>query len=142
MLDGDESCECFYPFTEAGGAYSGSVTAFASEDAPGPTFKVAVISLAAQDLRPDCPYPTSPTFEYAVLFQNLRSLFHIALVHGHTRLVLGAIGCGAFRNPPEEVARAYATLLSTEFQGCFENVVFAVSRSPRNLEAFKAALLG
>ena len=84
----------------------------------------------------------TPAFSYDILSENLRSLFHIALEHGHTRLVLGAIGCGAFRNPPEQVARAFASLLSGEFEGCFEHAVFAVSRCARNLEVFKAVLVG
>ena len=57
-------------------------------------------------------------------------------------LVLGAFGCGAFRNPPEIVAKAYRELLP-EFDGCFERVEFAVYCSPQargNYEAFARAM--
>ena len=57
-------------------------------------------------------------------------------------LVLGAFGCGAFRNPPEIVAKAYRELLP-EFDGCFERVEFAVYCTPQargNYEAFARAM--
>lgn len=48
--------------------------------------------------------------------------------HGHRRLVLGAWGCGVFRNDPAEVAEVFAELLLDEgtFAGRFDHVVFAV----------------
>ena len=57
-------------------------------------------------------------------------------------LVLGAFGCGAFRNPPEIVAKAYRELLP-EFDGSFERVEFAVYCTPQargNYEAFARAM--
>ena len=57
-------------------------------------------------------------------------------------LVLGAFGCGAFRNPPEIVAKAYRELLP-EFDGSFERVEFAVYCTPQargNYETFARAL--
>ena len=40
-------------------------------------------------------------------------------------LVLGAFGCGAFKNNPEVVAKAYKEVLK-EFDGYFENIEFAI----------------
>ncbi|MPY67707.1 TIGR02452 family protein [Deinococcus sp. SDU3-2] len=58
-----------------------------------------------------------------------------------TRLVLGAWGCGAFRNDPVHVARTFHTLLTTgEHRGAFDEVVFAVFAMPweeTNLRAFQ-----
>ncbi|MGV9249178.1 TIGR02452 family protein [Streptomyces sp. NPDC003710] len=46
---------------------------------------------------------------------------------GYRRLVLGAWGCGVFRNEPGQVAGAFRGLLVTgRFGGAFEEVVFAV----------------
>jgi uncharacterized protein (TIGR02452 family) len=64
---------------------------------------------------------------------------------GLHRLVLGAWGCGVFRNPPEPVAAAFAQHLgpSGMFHSRFEHVVFAVlDRAPgaRTFGAFAAAL--
>ncbi|KAJ7788078.1 hypothetical protein B0H14DRAFT_2950224 [Mycena olivaceomarginata] len=47
------------------------------------------------------------------------------------RLVLGAFGCGAFGNPPAEVAQLFRRVLlgrdgnrGGEFLGCFDEVTF------------------
>ncbi|MEU4658913.1 TIGR02452 family protein [Streptomyces sp. NPDC023723] len=48
--------------------------------------------------------------------------------HGHRRLVLGAWGCGVFRNDPAEVAGAFRALLGPggRFAATFTHVVFGV----------------
>lgn len=56
----------------------------------------------------------------------------VAKDQAQKNLVLGAWGCGVFRNPPEQVAAAFAqSLRQPEFADCFERIVFAVyDRSP------------
>ncbi|MDP9794730.1 uncharacterized protein (TIGR02452 family) [Catenuloplanes nepalensis] len=49
----------------------------------------------------------------------------VAAGHGERRLVLGAWGCGVFRNEPAAVADAFATALDG-LPGSFDQVVFAV----------------
>ncbi|MBN9119939.1 MAG: TIGR02452 family protein [Planctomycetes bacterium] len=46
--------------------------------------------------------------------------------HGHDAAVLGAWGCGVFRNDPEMIAELFARALRTRFAGAFAKVVFAV----------------
>jgi uncharacterized protein (TIGR02452 family) len=62
--------------------------------------------------------------------------------HGHRCLVLGAWGCGVFRNDPREVAEIFGRWLEhPRFRGAFDRVVFAVydrSRDQENLRAFEA----
>lgn len=54
----------------------------------------------------------------------------VAAHHGARRLVLGAWGCGVFRNDPREVAEAFHARL-TASPGLFDQVVFAVwDRTP------------
>ncbi|MFJ1807400.1 MULTISPECIES: TIGR02452 family protein [unclassified Streptomyces] len=56
-----------------------------------------------------------------------------AAAHGYRRLVLGAWGCGVFRNDPAQVAEAFRTLLGPggRFERTFEHVVFGVlDRTP------------
>ncbi|MGP4007534.1 TIGR02452 family protein [Streptomyces sp. 4N124] len=55
-----------------------------------------------------------------------------AVANGYRRLVLGAWGCGVFRNDPAQVAGAFRGLLvEGRFAGCFEHVVFGVlDRTP------------
>ena len=48
-------------------------------------------------------------------------------LNGQTHLVLGAFGCGACRNPPRKVAKAFKRILAEEeFNGRFERITFAV----------------
>src|SRR5579859_1522373 len=71
----------------------------------------------------------------AVAFQHVNSrvpapsraarVLAVAAAHGHRTLVLGAWGCGVFRNDPAVVAAAFAALLARA-SGRFDHVVFAV----------------
>jgi uncharacterized protein (TIGR02452 family) len=60
-----------------------------------------------------------------VLAARAGRVLAVAAAHGHRRLVLGAWGCGVFRNDPAVVAAAFAAQL-TRCQGYFDQVVFAV----------------
>ncbi|WP_131740209.1 TIGR02452 family protein [Actinomadura roseirufa] len=64
----------------------------------------------------------------AVLRVRARKVLAAAHANGHRRLVLGAWGCGVFRNDPAEVAAAFAEALAADgaFRGRFEHIVFAV----------------
>ncbi|MEV7127863.1 TIGR02452 family protein [Streptomyces sp. NPDC093260] len=67
-----------------------------------------------------------------------------AAAHGYRRLVLGAWGCGVFRNDPARVAEAFRAQLAPggRFADAFEQVVFGVlDRTPGNVvrEAFVRA---
>ncbi|GLW63966.1 TIGR02452 family protein [Actinomadura rubrobrunea] len=80
-----------------------------------------------------------------VLRLRARKILAAAAHHGHRRLVLGAWGCGVFRNDPEEVARAFADPLAPggEFAGRFDHVVFAVwdtAKGAPRLAAFERVL--
>lgn len=45
---------------------------------------------------------------------------------GNKNLVLGAYGCGVFRNDPEKIAAWWQELLDGPFAGCFDQILFAV----------------
>ncbi|MGW4726391.1 TIGR02452 family protein [Streptomyces sp. NPDC004291] len=64
----------------------------------------------------------------AALASRAERVLETAAAAGYRRLVLGAWGCGVFRNDPEQVAGAFRTLLTGDgrFAGHFEEVVFAV----------------
>lgn len=67
----------------------------------------------------------------------------LAAAHGYTRLVLGAWGCGVFRNDPVVVAQAFAAHLRGPWAGRFEHVSFSVldtSASQNTINAFRAAM--
>jgi uncharacterized protein (TIGR02452 family) len=54
--------------------------------------------------------------------------------------VLGALGCGAFMNPPMLIARTFKMILAErEWEGHFKEIVFAVKDNARgpNIVAFR-----
>ncbi|MGW4027611.1 TIGR02452 family protein [Streptomyces sp. NPDC005009] len=63
-----------------------------------------------------------------------------AAAHGYRRLVLGAWGCGVFRNDPAQVAAAFRSHLEPggRFAGAFAHVVFGVLDRTRD-SAVRAA---
>ncbi|MCE9578776.1 MAG: TIGR02452 family protein [Deltaproteobacteria bacterium] len=66
----------------------------------------------------------------------------VAAAHGERRLVLGAWGCGVFRNEPVAVSAVFASLLaSPRFAGAFDHVAFAIfsrGAAQPTLAAFRA----
>ncbi|WP_319460202.1 TIGR02452 family protein [Micromonospora sp. RTP1Z1] len=60
-----------------------------------------------------------------VLRARARRVLAVAAAHDHRRLVLGAWGCGVFRNDPATVADAFALALA-DAAGWFDQVTFAV----------------
>lgn len=73
-----------------------------------------------------------------------RNIMNAAALNNADVLVLGAFGCGAFRNDPKIVSQAYKKLC-TEFSGYFDEICFAVYCPPddqRNFNTFKATLGG
>jgi uncharacterized protein (TIGR02452 family) len=60
--------------------------------------------------------------------RKIRLVLRLAASKGHTRLVLGALGCGVFSNPPKEVAGCFLEVFrEPEFTGgWWEEIVFAV----------------
>ncbi len=75
----------------------------------------------------------------AILARRATRVLAIAAREGHGVLVLGAWGCGVFRNDPATVASVFSDLLGGPFCGRFERVVFAVydkASGQPNLAAF------
>lgn len=58
--------------------------------------------------------------------ERVEKVLAIMAGHGHDAAVLGALGCGVFKNEPEVVAQLFAKALRGRFQGAFAKVVFAV----------------
>ncbi|HEY1186079.1 MAG TPA: TIGR02452 family protein, partial [Gemmata sp.] len=85
-----------------------------------------------------CAFVTSPAVNVGAIRDAERRLVHnemreriekvLALMagHGHDAAVLGAWGCGVFKNDPEQIADLFAKALRGRFSGCFARVVFAV----------------
>jgi uncharacterized protein (TIGR02452 family) len=73
-----------------------------------------------------------------VMTERLRKVLWVAWRQGHTRLVLGAWGCGVFGNDPYEMADLFAEALLAggEFHGVFAQVVFAIYDRTNNRASF------
>ncbi|RYO85182.1 hypothetical protein DL766_005049 [Monosporascus sp. MC13-8B] len=79
---------------------------------------------------------------------KMRLALRVAAAEGHELLVLGALGCGAFGGPPDDVARCWLGVLEEpEFAGgWFREVWFAVldrdGRPGGNFDVFERVLGG
>lgn|SRR5574344_1447133 len=62
-----------------------------------------------------------------VVKNKIRTIFRLGATNGNDALVLGALGCGAFHNPPDVVARLFhEVLLEGPFKHRFRKLVFAI----------------
>jgi uncharacterized protein (TIGR02452 family) len=85
-----------------------------------------------------CAFVTSPAVNVGAIRDTERKLVRdemrervekvlaIMAEHGHDAAVLGAWGCGVFKNDPGEIAELFAKALRGKFSGAFAKVVFAV----------------
>jgi len=81
------------------------------------------------------------------LLRRAEWVLSVAANYDLDTLILGAWGCGVFRNDPEMVASTFKTLLCApgEYAGVYKKVVFAVfdpSREQPNLSAFTRVFQG
>ena len=75
---------------------------------------------------------------------KLRGMLRVCANNGARTLVLGAAGCGAFSNPPQDVAHAFKRVFEErEFAGRFARIVFAITDNGRtHNHAHFSAILG
>ena len=58
---------------------------------------------------------------------KMRTILRIGLRHGHDSLVLGALGCGAYRNPPSHIAKLFHEVFEEpEFKNKYRLISFAI----------------
>ena len=62
-----------------------------------------------------------------LLERRIRRFLGVAHAYGFDTLVLGAWGCGDFKNDPIRTARDFRAAFETEFSGAFREVVFAIT---------------
>lgn len=114
--------------------------------------KVGVITCAAPNLRSKPVNPMNPGTGSSIRMSDEalrelhlsrgRRILQAAAAQCNEVLVLGAFGCGAFRNNPDVVAAVYKEL-TEEFRGYFRHIEFAVytpKENPENYFAFERVL--
>jgi len=90
--------------------------------------------------------PDALTRIEAALRRRAGLVLAVAADNGHRTVLLGAWGCGVFRNDPALVADAFGKWLeSDKFAGAFDRAVFAIydrSRDQATFSAFKQRFTG
>jgi uncharacterized protein (TIGR02452 family) len=62
-----------------------------------------------------------------LLQKRIHRVFAISRSYGHSALVLGAWGCGAFANDPHRTALDFRQTLENDFSRAFSDIVFAIA---------------
>lgn len=78
----------------------------------------------------------------ALYLARIKKIFAVAMANKTEVLILGAFGCGAFGNPPELVAEAFA-ICTEKYRTAFETIEYAVfhtEREKRNYVVFQEAM--
>jgi uncharacterized protein (TIGR02452 family) len=117
--------------------YSPQVPVFKNDegDLLKPYYSVSFITCAAVNQGALLDQKKSLSIEIErVMRERIFKVLSLAAAFGYTHLVLGAWGCGVFRNEPDEVARWFFEILKTaDFKNKFEKIHFAVLDSSKNL---------
>jgi uncharacterized protein (TIGR02452 family) len=72
-----------------------------------------------------------------IMLNKIRTIFRMAVEHGKDSIVLGALSCGAYKCPPEEVSKQFRTVIEEpEFKNKFKLLVFAILEKPRKPHGF------
>ena len=110
-------------------------------------FKLSFIAVAALRRFADREMNLKPMTDSEIdrTLSKMRTIFRIGLYQGHDALVLGAFGCGAFKNPPSLIAELFKKVMdSPEFRNKYRKIVFAVfddhnslTNGVSNYDAFK-----
>lgn len=130
-----------YPILDTQLIYSPGVKVLKSSEATGwrllepPHDRLAIISCPG--LRWPCLAPGGRRLQpqdVARLEHKVRLIMRCAFIKSHDVVVLGALGCGAWRNPAPHVAQVfYNVLQEPEFAGQFAQVVFAVLKPVKDM---------
>ena len=122
-----------YPLDERyGGIYSGIVTFFRGAESQGSMhldipYNIPVISVAALSKPRIEANGEMAQAETDITLDKIRTIFRIGIDNGHDSLVLSALGCGAFSNPPAHIAKLFHQVIEEpEFKDAFKLVDFAI----------------
>lgn len=148
--------EIGYPLDiDFGGIYTPNVSFFrygkaGLYDFKIPSFRCDVISVAGLSFNGRSHYADIDELSYRadnggftpeggeIMLNKIRTIYRLGIEHGNDALVAGALSCGAYKCPPQEVARLFrAVLEESEFKNKFRLVVFAILenlRKPNGLD--------
>jgi uncharacterized protein (TIGR02452 family) len=121
----------FYPMEEFGAIYTSGITVFRGTEAKGyaymknPLYHVCAIAMPAyrnprltgKNMLEDRPAMNT--------HRKIQNIFAIGYQHKHDCLVLSALGCGAFKNPPKHIALLFKSVIY-QYAGYFDKIYFAI----------------
>lgn len=105
-------------------------------------FVLSFVSVAALNLRSNTHHPRIvQNLEYArhgeealteegkeIMLNRMRTILRIALINGHDAIVLGAWGCGNYKQRPKQIASMFRNILNEiEFRRKFRAVTYAIN---------------
>ena len=151
-----------YPIPEEGVIFSPYVTFFRGTYEEGykfqKPFKCSVISSAAPNLgssnvlalltgKDGIPLKLDKRY-YETMKARIRTILRAGRLFQPSAdtIVLGAFGCGAFHNPPEQIAQMFKEVLEeASIQNLYRDIIFAIKENPNviqnsNYEEFKRVL--
>lgn len=127
--------------------YSENVTVFKDDDG-NPLmvpYNIDVITSPAPNVGAIEKYePHNLPKVYSVMENRIRKIIKIAILNNIDCLVLGAFGCGVFKNKMEDVAKIFSEILIDEgFANYFKVIEFAIyDRDPKKYIEFEDVFYG
>ncbi|CAF2927847.1 unnamed protein product, partial [Rotaria sp. Silwood2] len=119
-----------YPMEEFGAIYTSGLTIFRRAEDTGyafmdePLSNVCAIAMAAY--RDPKVENNRLTRKFSIgMRKKIENIFAIAYHHKHDCLVLSALGCGAFKNPPKHIATIFKSV-AEQYAGFFKSIYFAI----------------
>jgi uncharacterized protein (TIGR02452 family) len=155
---GESITQDLYPLEESDALYTKNAIFFKDKDYNDMKMvKVDVVTVAAVNLNLNSRYDENiekwidgitpkPADYYALIRTKIRTMLSLASKNKCKYIILGAWGCGVFKNEPYEIADAfYGVLVDEEYERLFEQVVFAIINDnnsvANNIEIFKEVLV-
>lgn len=68
-----------------------------------------------------------PGLAETLMAERIERILAVARSYGYSHLILGAWGCGAFRNDPVKTAESFRDAIETRFSDAFSDIIFAVT---------------
>ncbi len=126
----------FYPLKHDQAVYSPAITVFKESEinnwklinspylldfiaCPGIKFPVLESGLMCND-------------DVVILENKIELILQIAFLNGHQSIVLGALGCGAWKCPPKQVAEIFNQVIK-KWNGVFDLIVFAILKPNKSM---------
>jgi len=134
----------FYPLNIGDTIYTPKVTVIKDKTYNMLSVPFTIAAIAAAALRKPILTMKGQYYEkdYDAMVIIIDNIFKAAYANNHEILILGALGCGAYGNPPAEVIQIFNKCLQ-KYWGCFRRVVFAVyskSKYDVNYTMFKSGI--